>query len=1362
MDSPHLTKTDKRLSMRQQLKSMVKGSNWAGLVRPKSDASRPSASSPTKAKVADLPAGYDFLANGLPSTNRKPARERPRKRQERQKAARVDNQRNSLYTLQIEEPNLDDLRMSFEQGDDRWSVANPATTQKELEKELAVGRGPAEKEVVDVDRPIDPLEVPGHNETHVGSESSIAPSRVDSTRPESDKLPELRKPARKWEVKTDNLARPVSRATGNTEALKVSKTIESINKNRYSMPVMKEKGHTTTVTSYHNIGRRGSEMAPEVVSPLVDEVPTAAVVGPNNTKIFGFLGIAEVRKPAIETTAGPSLAPPSSTPIAESMRKPSSLTSNINENLRRVAPGTTSTLNPNSDRHSVGDMDKLLEKDRESRSPNKKQPPSLNIKRSFSVGATSPTKKADTQPNTPTHRPRRVSGAKMADRMAWIRELEEKSSGKGSPGRAAMYKNLQGGVADKLARFESSNKDSGTKLARTNSATSRKSTLNDAYGIESIVGKRLSKASTMDDEFRRKMEEVAQNTKKKIDKEGDQEALIAQVNRDAELALREEKRRSLKMESAGPFKYAFNDKAGRKTDLVPDPKKTAAVSTTPPADEVDLKSFTPTRRGSTKMPKFDVKDANAVAASANPPTAQGEEKIAAPVFKLKESKAVAAAVIPPVLTEPQVDDGEYDPFNVLTYPVSKAMPSIQKLTAAETKQQNSSIAASGTQPGDEAAEEADVPKPAAVNAPQVLEEPKKESDEKSTTHIPALEPVEVVKFQAKEEPTVETTEEQERHLEEEKTTLAAESTGITTKERKDETGAEVATVVQEEKSPRPVEKTTSGASEETRVEETTQPTPKIEAKALALPVEPIALPPSRMADDIKPETSAEPATTQAPLVEKITAVPEDTKSEKSVEPVTTQSSSAEKTKAVLEDSTSETSTGPATTQAPLAEKTTAVPEDTKLETSAEPVTTQAPSPKELPSGQQDTKPETSTKSATASKTDSSVTKETAAEIPLINTTPPTPPAKKETPVPKYLALRERAQKAAEISSKSAPAPAPAPLPPSQTFSRLFGPPMTSGMGRSRSPSPGKPVGRADVPGKKEDGVLVKKEADGSAKKEADVPVKKEADVPVKKEADVPVKKEADVPAKKEADVPAKKEADVPAKKEATVSAKKGADIPAEKEAEAKEEKLAKDAPTQATPSTEKPAAQEKSLTQQPEKKVLISQETPIVAAKTSPLNGNVSGTESKSNALKTDTPNDRDTSAEKDSPIKEPTPLEKAEPAEVADGKKVWPIDKVAPVEKTEVLETATSIPMSKGTSARGESPTRKVTPFPTSMPGRKEGVVKHEESIREEDGAFKTESSGLVATSSLAKGSIAATSTPVSKPEEISSPLATLPRKDD
>lgn len=86
----------------------------------------------------------------------------------------------------------------------------------------------------------------------------------------------------------------MSRATGNTEALKVSKTIESINKNRYSLPVLKERHHAAAATSYQSVGRRGSEMAPEVVSQSVDEeAAPAAAVALNNTKALRTLGIAE-------------------------------------------------------------------------------------------------------------------------------------------------------------------------------------------------------------------------------------------------------------------------------------------------------------------------------------------------------------------------------------------------------------------------------------------------------------------------------------------------------------------------------------------------------------------------------------------------------------------------------------------------------------------------------------------------------------------------------------------------------------------------------------------------------------------------------------------------------------------------------------------------------------------------------------------------------------------------------------------------------------------------------------------------------------------------------------------------------------
>jgi hypothetical protein len=132
---------------------MVKGSAWTGLIK-HSKSNAPvmrtiSASPPPGPPTVDVQPGYDFLSNGLP-TKTEPAKRKSRKRQERQKVVHVENQRNSLYSLQFENPSLDDLRMSFEKGDDRWSVANPLMMQRELEKELAASLGAAEKEVVSI------------------------------------------------------------------------------------------------------------------------------------------------------------------------------------------------------------------------------------------------------------------------------------------------------------------------------------------------------------------------------------------------------------------------------------------------------------------------------------------------------------------------------------------------------------------------------------------------------------------------------------------------------------------------------------------------------------------------------------------------------------------------------------------------------------------------------------------------------------------------------------------------------------------------------------------------------------------------------------------------------------------------------------------------------------------------------------------------------------------------------------------------------------------------------------------------------------------------------------------------------------
>jgi hypothetical protein len=156
MDYPHLTKSARRKpSMRQKLRDMVKDSTLRGfLTHSKSNANimrTISASPPPQSQTVDIQPGYDFFSNGLPAKRQEPAKRKARKRQNRSRdVEEKTEQRNSLYSLQFAHPSMDDLRMSFEKGDDRWSVANPLMIQRELEKELAIGHGQAEKEVVQV------------------------------------------------------------------------------------------------------------------------------------------------------------------------------------------------------------------------------------------------------------------------------------------------------------------------------------------------------------------------------------------------------------------------------------------------------------------------------------------------------------------------------------------------------------------------------------------------------------------------------------------------------------------------------------------------------------------------------------------------------------------------------------------------------------------------------------------------------------------------------------------------------------------------------------------------------------------------------------------------------------------------------------------------------------------------------------------------------------------------------------------------------------------------------------------------------------------------------------------------------------
>jgi hypothetical protein len=198
---------------------------------------------------------------------------------------------------------------------------------------------------------------------------------------------------------------------------------------------------------------------------------------------------------------------------------------------RHAREGSRSSVASN--RHSVGDAGQLLQRNEEAIAAKRQSHPPLNTRRSFSEGS-QPAEEQPQAQNTPLVR--KPSGKKTAERLAWIRELEEGNKGSGNHGRDYMFGKLQGGVRDKLARFE--NKQLTGGLARTDSNISRRlSTSSDAYSIEQPSINRLSRTATIDDDFRKKLEESVENQHKKRIIPQEVLDLVALTDGDQEAAL---------------------------------------------------------------------------------------------------------------------------------------------------------------------------------------------------------------------------------------------------------------------------------------------------------------------------------------------------------------------------------------------------------------------------------------------------------------------------------------------------------------------------------------------------------------------------------------------------------------------------------------------------------------------------------------------------------------------------------------------------------------------------------------------------------------------------------------------------------
>jgi hypothetical protein len=276
---------------------------------------------------------------------------------------------------------------------------------------------------------------------------------------------------------------------------------------------------------------------PSVVASLVDS-ETASTASTSPTLAASTSSLSSAKRFEIKTTS--LLTPVTRATADKQAREVSSTISRINNGAMAPPALTPRSI---SDTHSIKSESERTSKRRVS------QP---SIRNSYADGSRSgspvgnsrtPTPEPGQYPE-PTARARRPS-SRLSDRMSWLRELDE-ASGK-QTGRDFVFRKLEGGVAAKLAAFET--KKSGTTggtqtpngtgisigRSRSNSITSRQSS-SELYGIES---NRLTRRSTtetpgsisnvVNDDFKQKLESMTGNMADKISK-GPQPGQSASTN----------------------------------------------------------------------------------------------------------------------------------------------------------------------------------------------------------------------------------------------------------------------------------------------------------------------------------------------------------------------------------------------------------------------------------------------------------------------------------------------------------------------------------------------------------------------------------------------------------------------------------------------------------------------------------------------------------------------------------------------------------------------------------------------------------------------------------------------------------------
>ncbi|KZL84242.1 hypothetical protein CI238_09922 [Colletotrichum incanum] len=136
---------------------------------------------------------------------------------------------------------------------------------------------------------------------------------------------------------------------------------------------------------------------------------------------------------------------------------------------------------------------------------------------------------------------RRASARLGTDRLGWIRELEEGKKNRSTiSGDLPVLRTMQGGVADKLARFESKQQQQQQQapLTRSNSTRSRTSSVADTFS--SIGGMATTRSSLdshrtssvfshYDDSFREKMELITGNANRMAADDNEEKPALTRV-----------------------------------------------------------------------------------------------------------------------------------------------------------------------------------------------------------------------------------------------------------------------------------------------------------------------------------------------------------------------------------------------------------------------------------------------------------------------------------------------------------------------------------------------------------------------------------------------------------------------------------------------------------------------------------------------------------------------------------------------------------------------------------------------------------------------------------------------------------------